>query len=313
VYFPGAKRVFYLSPEEQERLPFASLAHVPWNHFARKNIGYLVASALGAETIYDTDDDNLLEASPPLLHGSAQMLPVRQLVTVNNSVANIYTPFRHNSAASEIWPRGTPLNIAANGTSKTTLSNVASERLVIQQSLVNQDPDVDAIYRMGMGIPEQGIVFDASGLPVVLERGTPAPTNSQATTFMKDVFPLMLLPASVHPRVSDIWRGYFALPILWARNLTVAYVAPRVKQVRNEHDEKEDLWAEWPLYHKAGALATHVADYASSADISVAEASYQLYVDMYERGLIEASDVHLCKAFMEDISTTPMFDVSYSG
>merc|ERR1712186_46058 len=98
----------------------------------------------------------------------------------------------------------------------------------------------------------------------MLEPGVSAPTNSQATTFLKDAFPLLFIPTTVHPRVADIWRGYFALPSLWAANLTVAYTGPKVYQERNEHDEFEDLWAEWPLYHKVGALVSYLQEKASS-------------------------------------------------
>eukprot|EP00747_Dinoflagellata_sp_TGD_P065725 gnl/TRDRNA2_/TRDRNA2_154481_c0_seq1.p1 gnl/TRDRNA2_/TRDRNA2_154481_c0~~gnl/TRDRNA2_/TRDRNA2_154481_c0_seq1.p1 ORF type:complete len:807 (+),score=93.45 gnl/TRDRNA2_/TRDRNA2_154481_c0_seq1:105-2525(+) len=310
-YFRGAKRVFYLSPEEQERLPFATTAHIPWNSFVRKNIGYLVASALGAETIYDTDDDNILadKSLPPLLHNDSQNLFVRQLTTESGGVTNIYAHF--GSTAPEVWPRGTPLHIAMTTTSSnTTQSIVASESLVIQQSLVNGDPDVDAIYRLGAGISEGGIKFE-SDMPLVLEPGVSAPTNSQATTFHQKAFPLMLLPASVHPRVSDIWRSYFALPILWAKNLRVAYVAPRVEQVRNKHDEKEDLWAEWPLYHKAGSLAAYVNILNVDPSISIPEAMLQMYEEMHMKGFIEVSDLQLCKAFMEDVQLISMLDVSY--
>merc|ERR1719181_1947132 len=58
-FYPNAVRVLYLTADEQRRLPFRVLSQIPWNHFARKNIGYLMAAALGAESIYDTDDDNI--------------------------------------------------------------------------------------------------------------------------------------------------------------------------------------------------------------------------------------------------------------
>tara|TARA_B110000003_G_scaffold253251_1_gene268405 strand:- start:27 stop:302 length:276 start_codon:yes stop_codon:yes gene_type:complete len=35
--------VVYLSPADQQSLPFSALHHVPWNHFGRKSIGFLYA------------------------------------------------------------------------------------------------------------------------------------------------------------------------------------------------------------------------------------------------------------------------------
>src|SRR5690348_250734 len=52
------EKCIYLSPEEQEKLPYELVKHLPWNHYSRKNIGYLYAIEHGARLIYETDDDN---------------------------------------------------------------------------------------------------------------------------------------------------------------------------------------------------------------------------------------------------------------
>jgi len=57
---PEATRVVYLNPDDQKTLPYHIMKHVPWNHFSRKNIGFLYALHHGARVIYDTDDDNML-------------------------------------------------------------------------------------------------------------------------------------------------------------------------------------------------------------------------------------------------------------
>ena len=54
--------VVYLSPVDQQSLPFSALRHVPWNHFGRKSVGFLYAIAGGCEKIYDFDDDNHLRS-----------------------------------------------------------------------------------------------------------------------------------------------------------------------------------------------------------------------------------------------------------
>jgi len=57
--FEGNKsNVIYLSPSDQEQLPFKIIAKLPWNHFGRKNIGYMFAMAHNANFLYDFDDDN---------------------------------------------------------------------------------------------------------------------------------------------------------------------------------------------------------------------------------------------------------------
>ena len=52
----------YLSPAEQLRMPFATTRLLRWNHFGRKNLGFLYAIQHGARWVYDTDDDNELQS-----------------------------------------------------------------------------------------------------------------------------------------------------------------------------------------------------------------------------------------------------------
>ncbi len=44
-----------------EALLYKIILLLQWNHFGRKNIGFLYAMHNGAEVIYDTDDDNILK------------------------------------------------------------------------------------------------------------------------------------------------------------------------------------------------------------------------------------------------------------
>jgi hypothetical protein len=52
----------YLSAEKQESMAaeFPLSEVLPWNHFGRKNLGFLYAILHGAKAIWDFDDDNLL-------------------------------------------------------------------------------------------------------------------------------------------------------------------------------------------------------------------------------------------------------------
>ena len=51
-----------LSVQKQLELNYNIIKYLPWNHYCRKNIGYLYAIEHGATVIYDTDDDNMLNA-----------------------------------------------------------------------------------------------------------------------------------------------------------------------------------------------------------------------------------------------------------
>ena len=52
----------FLTPADQIELSthFSMINNIPWNHFGRKNVGYLYAILHGAHMIWDFDDDNRL-------------------------------------------------------------------------------------------------------------------------------------------------------------------------------------------------------------------------------------------------------------
>ena len=81
----------YLTPADQERLPFAVARHLRWNHFGRKNVGFLYAIAHGARWVYDTDDDNELQR-PHSAMPIPQPRPGAMLdeVVTNHALANLY-------------------------------------------------------------------------------------------------------------------------------------------------------------------------------------------------------------------------------
>ena len=70
----GAGKIVYLDPVAQQALPYRLLRLLPWNHFGRKNLGYIYAIHRGAKVILDIDDDNELLPSAKLAGGLAPRL-----------------------------------------------------------------------------------------------------------------------------------------------------------------------------------------------------------------------------------------------
>ena len=64
------QNLIFLDEKAQRSMGSSFVDDLPWNHFGRKNIGYLFAIAHGAEVIWDFDDDNMfkywLEGASPL-------------------------------------------------------------------------------------------------------------------------------------------------------------------------------------------------------------------------------------------------------
>lgn len=193
--------VHYLSPEDQEKLPFSMVSPLPWANYARKNLGFLYAISKGATVIYETDDDNCPE-EPRIVYLPEYSTDVHQVIT-SEPTENAYAHFGQPT----VWQRGIPLEDIKRETLKHRTSPAVTKAFVpFQQALADHDPDVDAMFRLTRALP---IYFDKSSPHIVLPTGTMSPTNSQNTVSHRSAFWATLLPLSPSPRVTDIWRGYW--------------------------------------------------------------------------------------------------------
>lgn len=318
-YGMNSSRVVHISAEQQKAhmASFETLQETPWRSFGRKNLGYLFAMSQGADVIFDFDDDNvLLPGMPNSLTGGLEEAPVRRVgMTEGGLFANVYGLFEPEGVLS--WPRGYALQkILPQQSGDTQVAAATKPRpsemevqdvtmkaaeIGVEQMLAQYNPDVDAIYRLTKKLP---LVFEQKKA-VVLEPGTYSPFNAQATLWHRPAFFAMLLPTSVNGRVSDILRSYISQPLLWARKLKLAFVAPEVEVTnRNPHDLIGDLNGEWPLYGELPVMVedmeAHVRRNASQ-ELGGPSALFSLYVYLYEHGLVEESDVRLAAAWTRDV------------
>ncbi|QDC41248.1 hypothetical protein FIT92_04125 [Candidatus Methylopumilus universalis] len=238
----ACENVVYLSIEDQLKL-FPEFANfIPENTYLRKMFGYLYAFRNGAEAIFESDDDNI-----PYPDSSSRVdadivggLMVGETVSSSKGWVNIYSNF----GAKGCWPRGYPLgSIAAVSDNNVQFDNQGLPWGVMQY-LADEDPDVDAIYRMTHNEP----VFFARNRTFRLAKNNYCPFNSQATLWLPELYPLMFLPVGKTDRVTDILRGYMSLSSLWSSGFTLAYSSPVVYQRRNFHDLLRDFELELDLY-----------------------------------------------------------------
>lgn len=300
--YDDVEGVIYLTVERQRALHFHIMDLVPWRHFGRKNVGYLYAIAHGAKIIYDTDDDNRLkEASIPIL-GDGLAVPVNVSRTLGKDlVFNPYPSFR--PTCGHIWPRGLPLDyVQGKNVENWTLVATQLERPpAVQQYLADEDPDVDAVFRLTRKLP---CFFE--GLPPEVPEvlATPQqvfiPYNAQATVHLYEAFWGLLLPVTVHGRVSDIWRSYLTEKLLWDIGQVVAFTSPHVVHDRVAHDYLKDFQSESDLYLKSHAMVSFLARWTSDAPTLV-ERLEQLWAALYTRGFVELGDLQLAQAWIRDL------------
>ncbi|NEQ26752.1 MAG: DUF288 domain-containing protein, partial [Microcoleus sp. SIO2G3] len=145
----------------------------PQRKYSRKNIGYLIAAQQGASIIVETDDDNLPYESFWKSRQRHQSVPcVKETGWLN--------AYRYFSEAL-IWPRGLPLDAVNDSIPDFETLTAESIDCPIQQGLADDNPDVDAIYRLLLPLPQK---FRGDRR---LALGTNAwcPFNSQNTSWWK--------------------------------------------------------------------------------------------------------------------------------
>lgn len=274
----------FLSIEDQKKLGYNCLKNMPFNHYCRKNIGYLFAIQNGAELVYDTDDDNI----PYDDWNSASFIMQKKIRTKSNYL-NIYNLFTDEN----IWPRGFPLmEILNNSVYQLESGNF---EVGIIQALADLDPDVDAIYRLVNG---NKITFNKN-IEFALDQHIYAPINSQSTYWQKNVFPLLYLPSSVTFRFTDILRGYIALRLVWEQNLLVGFCSPKVYQERNYHNIMKDFNDEIPMYQCIDKVVKILSEIKFSND-SVSNL-FKVYEMLSQENIVGLEELASVKAWIMDI------------
>lgn len=287
----GYENVVFLSVDDQKKLGFDLAEELRFNHYSRKNIGYLYAIQYGAEVIIDTDDDNIPKDNWDI----PDFQEIYSTTPKNLGFVNIYKHFSN----MHIWPRGFPLDLV-----QSNLNVLSSHDLVdspsnvgIWQGLADGDPDVDAIYRLIDNTP----CFFESKNPIVLSQGTICPFNSQNTAFKKQLFPLLYLPSSVTFRYTDILRGLVAQPIMWLYNYQLGFTQATVVQERNPHDYMKDFESEIPCYLNPYKVVDIVCNSIKSS-LSISDNLCQAYEGLLRANIVTKIEIELVNSWLESLS-----------
>lgn len=290
---PGAD---YYSVERQIEVggKFAKLC--PTRHYARKNIGYLFAIGAGVPLILETDDDNIPRENWFRRPRESRVTAPR-LAGESVGWVNAYRYF----SESFIWPRGLPLDVIRADLPAAYESLPVEENVhcPIQQGLADENPDVDALYRLLFPLP-QNFRRDRR---LVLGPGAWCPFNSQNTCWWPEAYPLLYLPAHCSFRMTDIWRSFVAQRIGWANGWNLLFHEPDVWQERNEHDLMRDFADEVPgyLHNRAMGKALAELDIHPGAD-AMPDNLRRCYRTLVDRGWVGAEEMPLLDAWLEDLA-----------
>lgn len=278
----------YISIESQLELGFQLGTLLPYDHYCRKMIGYLVAARDGADVIIDTDDDNI----PKPDWGFPLHVGDYQAITPDQGFVNIYQWY----TKQKIWPRGLPLELIRTSFNLESLSAERTCNVGVWQGLADDDPDVDAIYRL---TSDEVCTFD-SGEPIVLSEGTICPFNSQNTAIRKELFALLYLPTSVTFRFTDILRGLVAQPVMWAAGYELGFTEATVVQERNPHNLMKDFISEVPMFLRGHDVVSIVLE-ALDAQSNIEDNLRRAYRALTTEAIVSSEESNTLEAWLEDL------------
>jgi hypothetical protein len=280
----------FYSLERQKTTGLKIAELLPTRHYSRKNIGYLLAMRGRPSILLETDDDNM----PLPEFWDARQLQQQTRVLSGNGWTNIYAYFTE----ANIWPRGLPLDAVQTQVPEFELLPEVKLDCPIQQGLADEDPDVDAIYRLLLPLP----INFRKDRRLALASGAWCPFNSQNTAWFPNAYPLLYLPSYCSFRMTDIWRSFVAQRIAWENGWAVLFKGPDVYQERNEHNLMRDFADEVPGYLNNRRIGTQLdALKLEAGPKNIGDNLIKCYEELVRMELIPSKEIALVRAWVEDV------------
>jgi len=281
----------FYSLERQKATGLNIARLLPTRHYSRKNIGYLLAIQTRPEMLLETDDDNL----PSQEFWGSRKLAQRVPVLSGSGWSNVYAYF----SDAKVWPRGFPLDAIRSALPDFETLPEREPECPIQQGLADDNPDVDAIYRLVLPLP---IVF-RKGRKVALGAGAWCPFNSQNTAWFPKAFPLLYLPSYCSFRMTDIWRSFVAQRIAWENGWSVLFSSPDISQERNEHNLMRDFADEVPGYLHNRAIGERLEGLKLAAGPeNIGDNLIRCYEELVRLTEVGAEEIAVLKAWVQDLA-----------
>jgi hypothetical protein len=277
--------------EQQQESGFRIASLLPEKHYARKNIGYLTAiKKNNSAIILETDDDNYARAA----FWEDRNRLARAHLLEQTGWTNIYSYFTDQ----HIWPRGFALECLQDELPLLTNFPAREVSCPIQQGLADENPDVDALYRLILPLP---LSFEKK-VTVALGKNSWCPFNSQNTTWFKEAFPLLYLPSYCSFRMTDIWRGFIAHRIASENDWHVLFHSPTVYQERNMHNLMRDFSDEIPGYLNNFKIVETLNNLSlKKGQEHLGENMLVCYEALIHLSLIDKKEIPLVEAWLDDL------------
>ena len=230
------KNIIYIHPKDQIKIDKKLSDLIGWNCIQRRNFGYILAYKLGAKHIATVDDDNI----PYAYWGNDIYLNKNLNVNYFKTADIAFDPLSIFKTKKKIWHRGYPIELIL---SKQKIVKVKkSINADIQANLWDDNPDIDAVNRIGLKNQDFSFKFNKVK-PYSSNRFSPF--NSQNTILTRDIIKDYFLFPHIG-RMDDIWASYYVQSL----GAKVVFANSTVKQIRNPHNLLVDFQKEIIGYAK---------------------------------------------------------------
>lgn len=278
---------------------------VGWNSIQRRNVAILDAMSFGVDSIttIDTDnfplDDHYMTDLKEII-GESWYGPQLSVSDGWFNVGDILNP--------PVTHRGFPIQRRQHVDSEVVDLRMNHSVVGVFASLWFGDPDIDAMERMTRNPTVIGCTGPST---FTLAKNTWCPFNSQATTFRRDLLPLLNVWPGVG-RMDDIWPSFVARHIMDARGWSVAYGQPFVRQERHEHDLVSDLENEIIGYRHTGDLVDAIREVKVDSSQHVVQNLAEIYRKLEWCSFIPDRTLDFMQAWLEDMRAIYGSDVVYT-
>jgi hypothetical protein len=282
----------YLDVSKQ-KLFFPELSElIPYNHYCRKNLGYLYAILRGYKIIYETDDDNIPYDNFDEILKSYDIKNFNMITGTENRWINIFKYFTNNGY---IWPRGFPLSLLKNNLVHQIKDSNFKKPSIIN-GLVENDPDVDALFRIICN--HQNDIKWEKNIEILIDNNNICVFNTQNTFWTNpELFVSLIIPCSVSFRYCDILRGIISNIILKRTNNNMMYISPNVIQIRNEHNLISDFKSEYEMYINNENILNFLENDLNNKN-NVKEIIKQIYKNLQNNNVIGKRDLEILDCWL---------------
>jgi hypothetical protein len=210
----------------------------PYNTPDRVILGGILSYLRGCKRTVAVDDDNYTTEHDFVgFHSITGTESDLKLIKNESGWFNV-----HNALEEEhnipFYPRGFPWQQRNSESDKITYQS-RKARVTVNQGLVLEDPDIDAISRLFW--PTRATAMSSTfNSQFGLYPGTWSPFNYQNTSLCRELIPLYYRPLSTK-RNADIWTAYLFNKLAEHFGDVITFGQPLVKQIRNSHDLWQDL------------------------------------------------------------------------